>query len=199
MITSDHKIKELVETYSQKAKDTKPIGVYTKKEIIKLEHEWRLKLKSSGFSDIEMWDNKPKETSKRIKFIKGHIRKCTYQKYSEHVTLMDNGQKIYQSAGLNAEVVKFWKGYKLHGTETFEYYRLIGLFAHHAPSELLPVKYKKLLQSYAAQGTYSEAIRTVAPKIKSSAVEMFVRRNIQKIITFVNTLENEDDQRTRHN
>jgi len=43
----------------------------TKEELYKLKHEWRLKLKESGFEDIELWNN---GDQRNVKFIKGHLR-----------------------------------------------------------------------------------------------------------------------------
>ncbi|MCW3101174.1 MAG: hypothetical protein JWL77_6792 [Chthonomonadaceae bacterium] len=187
---NQQKMKKLLETHSQRATNSKPVGTYTKKELIALEHEWRLKLKASGFSDIEMWDNSPRKHVKKLKFIKGHIRKHRYDKYTSHIT--ENVAGIGRiSNDKYKEMRKFWKGYKLNAQDTYEYYRIIGLFSHHAPKTVLPEKYRKLLQYYATCGVCSEAIRKAAPTIKASAIEMYLKRNFKKMIEFVNTLNRE--------
>lgn len=58
-------------TTQRKLVDSKPLPrKYTRKELNSLKHEYRLKLKESGFEDIEGWSND--ESNQRI--IKGHIR-----------------------------------------------------------------------------------------------------------------------------
>src|SRR4051812_4095594 len=104
MTTSDQR--KLIETYSQKATDAKPVGSYTPAQMVKLEQEWRLKLKKSGFSDYEMWDNKPNKPKRRIRFIKSHVRVQRYGSMSNFYLCMDQYQ---------------------------QYYRVIGLYAHHCP------------------------------------------------------------------
>lgn len=49
----------------------------SKQEFIALDHEWRLKLKESGFKDIEFWDNS--KSKKRVRFIRGHVRWFSYK------------------------------------------------------------------------------------------------------------------------
>jgi hypothetical protein len=199
MTTSDQL--KLVETYSQKATDSKPIGTYTKKQLIELEHKWRLKLKKSGFEDIEMWDNKPLRKTKRLQFIKGHIRRHRYNMYRHHIPkTLDSGlKKTSELKDRNYDEMAFWRGYQQNADETFEYYRILGLYAHHCPKGEMPEKYRKLLQVYASCGYRNEAIRKVAPKVKPSAIEMYLMRNFHKMIEFVDKLEREeDDTRVRN-
>lgn len=195
MTISNLKKEQLIETNSQKAKDAKPVGKYTRKELIALEHKWRLKLKSAGFVDMEMWDNKPRKKVKRIRFIKGHIRMYRYRQYVEHVTLSTNGETLRANHMIgNQQTIKFWKGYSQYGREAAEYFRIVGIFAHHAPDNLLPSKYRKLLQVYATTGVCREAIRRVAPTIKPSAISKFITTNFPKMLEFVVALEKEEEE-----
>lgn len=158
MATSEPKVKKVC--------DSKPIGAYTTAEKIKLEQTWRMKLKESGFSDYEMWDNKPHKKIKKIKFIKSHIR---VQRYGS----MDN---YYRYMG-----------------QVQDYFRIIGLYAHHCPPGEMPEKYRALLQDYVQHGYRSQSIREVAPEIKNSAIEMYLQKNLHKMIEFVRQLDNEDE------
>lgn len=147
--------------------NVKPSPVTSKSELIALEHQWRLQLKSSGFSDIEMWDNKPRRKVKRVKFIKGHIRLKRYKGYAN---------------------------FKVKWSETADFYRVIGLYAHHAP--LLRPKYeqyRELLKDYAESGYIIRSIRKVNPRIKSKAVEMYLVRHFHEMLAFVNKLEQEEE------
>lgn len=181
---------ELIETYSQKARDSKPVGRLTKKEVVELEHKWRLKLKRAGFDDIEMWDNKPRRSQKRVNFIKGHIRRHRYNVYRHHV-----GKPLTRAyEHPEFDEVYFWRGFQQNAQETFEYYRVIGLYSYHAPKNDLPEKYRKLLQVYATCGYRNEAIRKVAPDIKPSAIEMYLVRNFNRMLEFVKQL----DERESH-
>ena len=147
--------------------DAKPVGRLSKAELIKLEHEWRLKLKKSGFSDIEMWNNVPKQKRKKITFIKGHIRLSVYKSYSN---------------------------FKQQAAETLEYYRVIGLCAHHAPA-ITPgyEKYRELLKDYAQSGYIARSIRDICPGTKTRAVELYIMRNFPKMLEFVRSLDRETD------
>lgn len=193
MTTSDRKTLKLLETYSQKATDAKPVGMYTKKELIKLEHEWRLKLKANGFSDIEMWDNKPRVKKKRVKFIKGHIRMRRYEKYKGHVTT-ELCAHSYDKSRVTSEILKFWKGFELNAQDTFNYFRVIGLYAHHAPYQVHLEKYRELLKYYALHGVRTESIEAIIPGVKTSAVDMYMFRNFPKMLEFVNKMDNEEDE-----
>lgn len=157
MNTSESKIKRC---------DSKPVGTYSTIEIIKLEQIWRLKLKKSGFSDYEMWDNRPRKKKKTIRFIKSHIR---VQRYGS----MDN--------------------YYRYMHQVQNYFRIIGLYAHHCPKGQMPEKYRALLQDYVNHGYRSQSIRNVAPEIKNSAIEMYLMKNLSKMIEFVSQLDQEDD------
>lgn len=161
---------KLLETYSQKATDAKPVGSYTPAQLIKLEQEWRIKLKKSGFSDYEMWDNKPHKNKKRIKFIKGHVRMHRYGNMPNFYRRME---------------------------QTQEYYRIIGLYAFHCPEGEMPEKYRALLQEYVQHGYRSQAIKAVAPEIKNSAIEMYLIKNLHKMIDFVRKLDNDTEDETR--
>lgn len=161
MATSNSKVKKC---------DSKPIGTYTTVEKIKLEQEWRLKLKQSGFSDYELWDNKPRKKIKKIKFIKSHIRVHRYGS-------MDN--------------------YYRYMSQVQDYFRIIGLYAHHCPVGEMPEKYRALLQDYVHHGYRTQSIRDVAPDIKNSAIEMYLQKNLHKMIEFVRQLDTEDEDDTR--
>lgn len=145
--------------------DAKPVGHYTPAQLIALEHKWRLKLKDSGFSDVEMWDNKPRHRVKRVKFIKGHIRLQRHKTLKRFVEVAQEG---------------------------FEYFRVIGLFAHHAPAGMLLEKYRLLLQDYATTGYRLRSIRDVAPEIKPSAIEMYLLDNFPKMLKFVREMDQND-------
>lgn len=185
MTTSDQL--KLIETYSQKATNSKPVGTYTKREILELEHKWRIKLKKSGFQDIEMWDNKPRKRIKKIKFIKGHIRRSSYNYYRFHAEKGPRDSQLIRAK--EYDEMYFWRGFSIKAQETSEYFRIIGLYAHHAPKNDMPEKYRKLLQVYATCGYRNEAIRKVAPKVKPSAIEMYLNRNFKRMIEFVRQLD----------
>lgn len=143
----------------------KPIPKLSKKEIITLEEEWRLKLKVSGFNDVESTDYRTKNKFKRLCFIKGRIR---FGKYG----------------GLEA--------FKRRRSEVFEYYRIIGLYAHHSPpgSPRLE-KYRELLKELALTGSPSKAIRNLNSTVKYITLWNFVNDLFPQMLEFVKDLEEE--------
>ncbi len=125
-------------------------------ELMNLEQEWRIKLKQSGFNDIEKWDNRPNRNLKQIKFL-------------------DNFDKLKQKA-LN--------------TQTEEYYRVIGLYAHHAPSERYIDKYREFLKLYAMSAKWEETAQILGYTRESlEAVKKFTYRNLSKMLVFVNQMK----------
>jgi hypothetical protein len=173
--------------------DAKPVGNYTRKELIDLEHTWRLKLKQSGFSDIEKWDNKPNNKLKTIKFIKGHIRKSSYNNL-RYLVPSTKKVDITETKDKEFDETLFWKGFELKASETYEYFRILGLFAEHSPTNIKFEKYREILYVYAQCGNRSKAIQQVDPTIKDSAIEMYLLRNFKHMLKFVNDLDREDSK-----
>lgn len=146
-------------------KSCNPIGIYTKQELIALEHEWRLKLKKSGFQDIEKWDNRPNKKVKRLRFIRGHVR------YSDFKGL---GGFIRKSKNIG------------------EYLRVIALYAHHAPSSSsFPETYRKVMVEFANVGVLPLAIKNAGVTVVRRSVHAYIHRNLSKMLVFVHQLDRE--------
>lgn len=135
--------------------DCKPVGSYTKKELIDLNHKYRLLLKKSGFEDIEKWDNNPHQKSKRLKFHKITVR--------------------YR--GLS------YKAFEHKTNIRTQYFRAIGLYANHCST--VPTKYRAILQDYAITGNLAESVRNVNSGIKFGTVGDYLRYNMKNILKFV--------------
>lgn len=138
--------------------DAKPVGTYTKKELIDLEHKYRLLLKKDGFEDIEMWDNKPKQKRKRIKFIKGHIRWSHY---------INNGTSFAKKFEMNEQ-----------------YFNIIGLYANHSSD--VPEKYRAALIEYAITGNLVKAVQNVDNGTNYKSIHSYIHKNLPTMIEFVN-------------
>lgn len=138
--------------------DCQPIGEYSKEDINYLEQTYRIKLKKSGFNDIEKWTNIFKRDDTQIKFIKGHIRWSFFKTKEQFIMTQDD-------AG--------------------NYFRLLGLFAYHAPESLLPEKYRAILQSYAQIGSMPQAIKENNSTLVRSTVHGYLERNHKKIMNFL--------------
>lgn len=134
--------------------DAKPVGTYSNKELIDLEHKYRLLLKKDGFKDIEIWDNQPKKKVKQLKFISGHVR------YRNRTV-----QRFNEIAG-----------------ESLEYSRIIGLYAYHHPN--VPDKYRLILQDYSLSGNMRQSIRNTKSLIQAQAVFKHLHTNMNKILEF---------------
>jgi len=134
----------------------------TKKEELELRCIWNKKLKESGFQDIEKWDGFSTRKKKQLHFIRSHIRWSDF---------------------------KTKKNFHQTSEETFNYFRVLGLFAHHGP---VTAKYKEILIEYTMCGSLSKAIRTIDPNIKHSATLEYIHRNFKKMLKFVN--EELDDE-----
>ncbi len=147
-----------------------PLPTYTTQQILDLEHEWRLKLKASGFQDVEMWSNKPESKVKKLKFIKGQVRMYWYKTREN-----------------------FWRDMK----DKHNYYRVIGLYAHHAPVTTVDAKYREILKELAVCGNRQHAIDRAAPHIKRSSFIMYLKRNLPKMLAFVNKLDDTIEQEER--
>jgi len=139
--------------------DCKPIGEYSIHDINLLEQAHRIKLKKSGFEDIEKWQNAYKGNDNQIKFIKGHIRWSRY------------GSK---------------KNYLMREEDLKSYFRIVGLFAYHAPEAVLPLKYRAILQTYAQCGSLTEAIKANNSTITVGSLYKFLERHHNDILAFVN-------------
>lgn len=141
--------------------DAKPIGVYTKEEIVKLEHKYRLLLKKSGFQDIEMWSNYQNKKVKRIKFIKGHIR-FNRNNHTKNV------YKTFTDKSISIE----------------HYINIVSLFAYHSPDVLN--KFKDILQDYSLTGNLALSIRNTKSTQSHESVSYYIKKNLPKMIEFVN-------------
>lgn len=141
--------------------DAKPVGVLSAKELIALEHKYRLLLKKSGFQDVEMWDNKPNQKVKKIKFIKGHIR------FKPEV---------------NPKSKEKWFFFK--SLEIGRYFHVIGLYAHHCTC--IPDKYREILKDYSLTGNLALSIRNTKSNQHHESVLYYIKTNLSKMIDFVN-------------
>jgi len=146
--------------------DSKPIGKLSNKEIIELEHKYRLILKKSGFNDIEMWDNRPKAKKKKLNFIKGRIRFSNYK--------------------CKGDMVRKY-------SQTEQYIRIISLYAYHCDS--INPKYSKALQELSLAGSLRKAMEISGDtgKYTIQALSKYVRKNLTQMIEFVNRMDNEDE------
>lgn len=145
-------------------RDCKPLESLATKDLVQLEHKYRLLLKESGFDDIEAWDNHPKNETKQIKFIKGHLR-------------------------YRGKSIKDFSRDSLYKTEFF---RIIGLYSHHFPK--LPEKYRTILQDYSLTGNMSESIRRTQSEVNRNTLGHYIKAHLTEMITFVkdNFKESED-------
>lgn len=137
---------------------------YTNKELEQLEYIWDKKLKKDGFQDIEQWISTTKVKRKRqcrIKFIRGHIRWFTFK----------NKEKFLAATA-----------------EISDFFRVVGLFAHHAPETLLPTKYRKILQGYAVVGSVSLATKQAKSKVPCASTYAYISRSLPTITSFVEEL-----------
>ena len=150
--------------------DCKPLenSNLTSKQVIALEHKYRLLLKKSGFDDIEMWDNKPRGRIKRVKFIKGHIRLGGFS----NTTLKD--------AYIN---------FNTKSTNNFNYYRVIGLFAYNY--DKIPDKYRNVLQDLSITGNLALSIRNTKSDQSHESLRAYIKKNLPEMIKFVRELEDE--------
>jgi hypothetical protein len=138
---------------------------YSKKELIKLEHEWRLKLKKSGFQDVEMWDNKPRIRKKRVIFIKGHIRWGDYKTVRRFV-------QVYQ--------------------DTEGYFSSLATYANHCPTVL--EKYRAIIQEFAVTGKLKEAIQNHNPEVSPLNVWRYMYTHNRKILDFATKFNQESEE-----
>lgn len=135
--------------------DCIPIGTYSKQELIKLEHTYRLLLRKSGFLDIEQWDNSPKRKRKQVKFIRNSIR------YRGKTSLV----------------------YFTEAREKEEFFRIIGLYAYHA--NIADKRYKKVLQDYSLTGNLSLSVRNTGNCIRGDYVWRCIKRDFPAMLKFV--------------
>jgi len=145
------------------ARNAQPVGTLATKELIQLEHKYRLLLKESGFQDIEAWDNRPLVKKKRVKFIKGHIR-------------------LRQGT---------WEDFAFKQYENKEFFRIIGLYAYHCKN--LPQKYKIVLQDYSLTGNMVASINNTNSDLKVNSLGHYIKRNFIKMLEFVNVEFKDDE------
>ena len=138
--------------------DCKPLPTYTKKQIFELELEYNRKLKASGFQDIEKWSTSKRKV-KRLQFIRGHTRWFIYKTKRKFLELKN---------------------------ESFNYYRVLGLFANHAPTDPILEQYREIIKEYAMSGCLSKAVRKINPTINRKSVCTYINTNLKKMILFVN-------------
>lgn len=138
----------------------------TNKELDNLEYVWNEKLKEAGFENIEMWRMKYERKFETVKFIKGHIRWDDYKNITNFTNIMHNKE---------------------------EYYRIIGIYAHHGPTFTVMELYRDILKELAMTGNMAKAIRNCGSDVKISALGMFLKRNFQQMSDFVRNIDKEQN------
>ena len=137
--------------------NSKPLNrIYTKREEMILRTVWNKKLKDSGFKDIEMWDSFDKRKTQRIQFIRSHIRWSHYK----------TKQKFLEQ-----------------GDNLSNYFRVLGLYAHHGP---IKEKYKEIVILYTELGSIPKSLQALNSNIQQRAIQKYLVTNMPKMLKFVN-------------
>jgi hypothetical protein len=127
---------------------------------------WRLKLKASGFQDIEEWRNYG-DSKVLPRFIRSHIRWSNYGPKGE-----EKGNYL-RKAYFNEQ-----------------YFRVIGLYINHCP---IDKDTYDVLQAFCECGNMSQAVKDSGNRVKFQTIWSYLRRNFDKMITFVRAFDSETD------